>query len=176
MTKRILLAGILGGIAMFLWSSVAHVMLPLGQTGIKEIPNEASVLSAMYTSLGQKSGMYMFPGMELGAHPTREQDQAAMQHYGEKLAGNPSGLLIYQPPGAMAQARLTSFGSRVGFVTLMGVLAAITTNISYWNWYGFPASYTAAYMTIEIVGYLVIGIVAALVMKNATPKVLVTAA
>jgi len=201
MTKRILLAGILGGIAMFLWSSVAHVMLPLGQTGIKEIPNEASVLSAMYTSLGQKSGMYMFPGMELGAHPTREQDQAAMQHYGEKLAGNPSGLLIYHPPGAkaltpgqlatefltelaealivvflLAQTRLTSFGSRVGFVALVGFLAAITTNISYWNWYGFPASYTAAYMTIEIVGYLVIGIVAALVMKNAAPKVLVTAA
>ena len=201
MTKRILLAGILGGIAMFLWSSVAHVMLPLGQTGIKEIPNEASVLSAMYTSLGQKSGMYMFPGMELGAHPTREQDQAAMQHYGEKLAGNPSGLLIYHPPGAkaltpgqlatefltqlaealivvflLARTRLTSFGSRVGFVALVGFLAAITTNISYWNWYGFPASYTAAYMTIEIVGYLVIGIVAALVMKNAAPKVLVTAA
>jgi hypothetical protein len=201
MTKRMLLAGILGGIAMFLWSSVAHVMLPLGQTGIKEIPNEASVLSTMYTSLGEKSGMYIFPGMELGAHPTREREHAAMQHYGEKLAGNPSGLLIYHPPGAkaltpgqlatefltelaealivvflLAQTRLTSFGSRVGFVTLMGVLAAITTNISYWNWYGFPASYTAAYMTIEIVGYLVIGIVAALVMKNGTPKVLVTAA
>jgi len=201
MTKRILLAGILGGIAMFLWSSVAHVMLPLGQTGIKEIPNEASVLSTMYTSLGEKSGMYMFPGMELGAQPTREQEHAAMQHYGEKLAGNPSGLLIYHPPGAkaltpgqlaaefltelaealivvflLAQTRLTSFGSRVGFVTLMGLVAAITTNIPYWNWYGFPASYTAAYMTIEIVGYLVIGIVAALVMRNSAPKSLVTAA
>jgi len=201
MTKRILLAGILGGIAMFLWSSVAHVILPLGHAGIEEIPNEASVLSAMYASLGEKSGMYLFPGMELGAHPTREQEHAAMQHYGEKLAGNPSGLLIYHPPGAkaltpgqlaaefltelaealivvflLAQTRLTSFGSRVGFVTLVGILAAITTNISYWNWYGFPASYTAAYMTIEVVGYLVIGIVAALVMRNSTPKGLVTAA
>jgi hypothetical protein len=186
---------------MFLWSSVAHVVLPLGQTGIKEMPKEAAVLSAMYTSLGEKSGMYMFPGMELGANPTREQEHAAMQHYGEKLAGNPSGLLIYHPPGAkaltpgqlatefltelvealivvflLAQTRLMSFGSRVGFVTLVGLVAAITTNISYWNWYGFPASYTAAYMAIEIVGYLVIGIVAALIMRNATPKVLVTAA
>jgi hypothetical protein len=201
MTRRVLLAGILGGIAMFLWSSVAHVILPLGQTGIKEIPNEASVLSAMYTSLGEKSGMYMFPGIELGVHPTREQEHAAMQHYGEKLAGNPSGLLIYHPPGAkaltpgqlatefltelvealivvflLAQTRLTSFGSRVGFVSLVGVLAVITTNISYWNWYGFPARYTAAYMTIEIVGYLVIGIVSALVMRNSAAKSLVTAA
>ena len=155
----------------------------------------------MHASLGEKSGLYMFPGMEPGANPTREQQHAAMEHYGEKLAANPSGLLIYHPPGAkalttgqlvteflsevvealivvflLAQTRLTSFGSRVGFVTLAGVLAAITTNISYWNWYGFPGSYTAAYMTSEIVGYLVVGMVAALVMKSGAPKALVTAA
>jgi hypothetical protein len=201
MTKHILLAGILGGIAMFVWASLAHMVLPLGQTGIKEIPNEASVLSAMHSNLGEKSGLYMFPGMELGANPTREQQHAAMEHYGEKLAANPSGLLVYHPPGAkaltpgqlatefltevvealmvvflLAQTRLTSFGPRVGFVTLAGVLAAITTNISYWNWYGFPGSYTTAYMTIETIGYLVAGIVAALIMKSSAPKTLVTAA
>ena len=76
----------------------------------------------------------------------------------------------------LAQTRLTSFGSRVGFVTLAGVLAAITTNIPYWNWYGFPGSYTAAYMTIEIVGYLAAGIVAALIMRSGAPKTLVTSA
>ena len=201
MTKRILLAGILGGIAMFVWASLAHMVLPLGQTGIKEIPNEPSVLSAMRSGLGEKSGFYMFPGMELGANPSREQQHAAMEHYGEKLAANPSGLLIYHPPGAkalttgqlitefltevvealivvflLAQTRLTSLGSRVGFVTLAGVLAAITTNIPYWNWYGFPGSYTAAYMTIEIVGYLAAGIVAALIMKSGTSKTLMTSA
>jgi len=63
MTKRILLAGILGGIAMFVWASLAHMVLPLGQTGIKEIPNEAAVLSAMRSSLGEKSGFYMFPAL-----------------------------------------------------------------------------------------------------------------
>ena len=201
MTKRILLAGILGGIAMFVWASLAHIVLPLGQTGIKEIPKETSVLSAMHSSLGEKSGMYMFPGMELGASPTREQQHVAMEHYGEKLAGNPSGLLIYHPPGAkvltpgqliteflteviealivvflLAQTRLTSFGSRVGFVTLAGLLAAIATNISYWNWYGFPGTYTAAYMTIEVVGYLVVGMVAALIFKKSAPRTLVTTA
>jgi hypothetical protein len=200
MTKRVLLAGILGGIAMFVWASLAHIVLPLGQTGIQEIPNEGSVLTAMQSSLGAKSGFYMFPGMALGPNPTREQQRFAMEHYGEKLAANPSGLLVYHPPGAkalrpgqliteflteviealivvflLAQTRLTSFGSRVGFVTLAGVLAAITTNISYWNWYGFPGSYTAAYMSIEIVGYVIIGMVAALILRNSAPKNVATA-
>ncbi|MGD0309188.1 MAG: hypothetical protein ABSC02_07855 [Acidobacteriota bacterium] len=38
MTKKIILAGVLGGIAMFAWSSLAHMVLPLAATGIGEIP------------------------------------------------------------------------------------------------------------------------------------------
>jgi hypothetical protein len=193
MTKRILLAGVLGAIAMFLWSSLAHVVLPLAKTGIQEIPNEQLVLSAMQTSLGATPGLYFFPGIGLGPDATRQQENAAMQQYDQKLATNPSGLLIYHPPGAkaltpgqlvtefitefieallvvflLAQTRLATFASRVGFVTLAGIMAAITTNLPYWNWYGFPTNYTIAYMTIEIVGYVVVGIVAAVVMKNRT--------
>jgi hypothetical protein len=49
---RILLAGILGGIAMFVWTSIAHMALPLGEAGINEIPNESAVLIAMQSSMG----------------------------------------------------------------------------------------------------------------------------
>ncbi len=65
----------------------------------------------------------------------------------------------------LAQTRLTSYGARVGFVLLAGLLAAIATNISYWNWYGFPAVYTASYMSIQLVGFLCVGLVGALVLK-----------
>jgi hypothetical protein len=56
MMKRILLAGVLGGVAMFVWASIAHLVLPLGTTGIKEIPNEESVLAGMQTQMGGASG------------------------------------------------------------------------------------------------------------------------
>ena len=67
----------------------------------------------------------------------------------------------------LTQTRIESFGGRVGFVLLAGILAAITTNIPYWNWYGFPTRYTAAYMFIEIIGFLCVGLVAALLLKRA---------
>ena len=54
---RILLAGVLGGIAMFVWTSIAHMALPLGEAGINEIPNESVVLSAMQSSIGEKTGL-----------------------------------------------------------------------------------------------------------------------
>jgi hypothetical protein len=35
MAKKILLAGILGGLALFAWESLAHMVLPLGDAGIR---------------------------------------------------------------------------------------------------------------------------------------------
>ena len=62
---RILLAGVLAGIAMFVWTSIAHMALPLGEAGINEIPNESAVLSAMQSSMGDNAGLYIFPGLEV---------------------------------------------------------------------------------------------------------------
>jgi hypothetical protein len=194
MTTRIILAGVLGGIAMFIWTSVAHMALPLGEAGIKEIPNEQSVTSALQTAMGDQSGLYFYPGAGLGPNPTREQKSEAMKHMEEKLKTNPTGILIYHPPAypfsmarcltvefstelleailvvfLLAQTGIVSFGGRVGFVLVAGILAAVATNISYWNWYGFPTVYTCAYMTIQIVGFLCIGIVAALTLGRRSP-------
>jgi hypothetical protein len=191
MTKRIILAGVLGGIAMFIWTSIAHMVLPLGEAGIREIPNESAVLAAMQSNIGQQSGLYLFPGFALGPNPTRQQKKEAIKGLAEKYANNPSGILMYHPPGRalmmgrwlgiefatellesllvvflLAQTRLSSFGGRVGFVTVAGILAAIATNVSYWNWYGFPCAYTASYMFIQIVGFICAGLIAGFVLRK----------
>lgn len=190
--KRIFLAGLLGGIAMFIWTSLAHMVLPLGEAGIGEIPNEAAVLDAMEKNIGQQSSLYIFPGFGLGPDATHEQKSNAMKHMGENLARHPSGILMYHPAGTrplvmgrylsiefltefievllalllLSKTRLTTFGGRVGFIFGAGLLAAIATNISYWNWYGFPAVYTAAYVVTQLVGFLCAGLVAGLVLKK----------
>ncbi len=69
----------------------------------------------------------------------------------------------------LAQTRIVSFVGRVGFVLVVGILAAITTNVSYWNWYGFPGAYTANYMLIQIIGFLLVGVVAALLLPKRAP-------
>jgi hypothetical protein len=78
-SMRILLAGILGGIVMFIWTSIAHMALPLGEAGIGEIPNESVVLSAMQSSIGEKTGLYIFPGLGLGKNASREEKNEAMK-------------------------------------------------------------------------------------------------
>ena len=188
---KIFLAAILGAVAMFIWTAIAHMALPLGETGIAEIPNESAVLGALQSSIGDQTGLYIFPGMGIGTDASRQEKSEAMKHMNEKLAANPSGILMYHPPGRpfafgkalmiefitqlieailvvllLAQTRIETFAGRVGFVLAAGILAAIATNISYWNWYGFPTTYTASYMLIQIVGFFIVGIVAALVLRR----------
>jgi hypothetical protein len=57
-------------------------------------------------------------------------------------------------------------GGLAMFIAVVGVIAAIATNISYCNWYGFPGAYTASYMTITAVGYIIAGAVVAAVLAR----------
>ena len=191
---RILLAGILGGLAMFIWTSIAHMALPLGEAGINEMPNESTVLSAMQSSMGDKTGLYIFPGLGVGKNATRDEKNEAMKQTQQRIAANPSGILMYHPPGRqfafgkslaiefgtevlqailviwlLTQTRIGSIGGRVGFVLIARILATITTNVSYWNWYGFPGVYTASYMLIELVGFALVGVIASLMLPKRSP-------
>ena len=192
---RVLLAGILGGIAMFIWTSIAHIATPLGMIGVKEIPNEQAVLTAMQNSMGSAHGLYIFPGTGLSPNASSSERSAAMSKYQEMLDKNPSGILIYHPAGAkvmimnqlvhefafevfealllailLSMAVLPKFGSRLVFVVVVGLIAAVTTNLSYKNWYGFPSDYTHAAMFVEAMKYVVAGTVIALLLGKVSAR------
>jgi len=191
--KRILLAGILGGFTLFVWLFVAHELLGLGEVGVKEIPNEAAVLGAMQAAIPD-TGFYIFPGFGLGPKPTREQQNAAMPEYMKKYEKSGHGVLIYHPPSgpfnfgillgrefglnvlqALLAAWLLScaasgrtYPGRVAFVAVAGILAAMSTNVEYWNWYDFPGNYIAGYMTTQVSGFILAGLVIAAFVKSGT--------
>jgi hypothetical protein len=178
---------------MFIWSFIAHDVLPLGEIGVREFENEDAMLNALKANLGETPGFYHFPGHHAGPNATRQERSEAIKHAMEKAGTGPSGILIYHPSRQfefgkllgvefatelleailviflLTQTRIESYGGRVGFILVVGILGAITTNIPYWNWYGFPSNYTAAYMLIEIVGFLWVGLVAALILKSGSP-------
>jgi hypothetical protein len=191
---RIFLAGLLGAIAMFAWTAIAHMALPLGEAGVQNTMNDDELLSALKSTVKNKDGLYIYPTMGLPPDATHAQQSAAMEKYPEKLEKNPSGFFIFHPAGSrpmnmgkfltiefitelceallvvwlLSQTRLVTFGGRLGFVTTAGIIAAISTNVSYWNWWGFPTVYTASYMFIQVVGFFLVGIVAALMFRRVT--------
>ena len=191
---RILLAGLLGAIAMFAWTFVAHTLLPLGEAGVKNTANDEGLLTELKSTVKNKEGLYIYPTMGLAPDATHAEQSAAMEKYAQKLEKNPSGFFIFHPAGSrpmnmgkfltiefitelceailavwlLAQTRIVTFGGRIGFVIAAGIMAAIATNVSYWNWWGFPTVYTVSYMFIELVGFFLVGIVAAIMFRQVT--------
>lgn len=193
MSTRILLAGILGGVVMFIWNFVAHDLLPLGKMGVHILPNEDTITSALQTNLADNSGVYIFPSGGFTPGATGEQKQAAMKKAEEQMAAGAAGFLIYRSKRIfnfpkrliiqfatdvaeallavflLAQTGIRGFGGKVGFVLTAGILAAITTNVPYANWYGFPKDFTLGQMMIQVIGFLLVGIVAGLLLKRPNP-------
>jgi len=186
--KRILLAGVLGGVALFLWGGLSHMVIGLGEVGVRPLPQQQPVMDTLRASTPQ-AGFYFFPAPD------------SARKLPPDMEGGPRGILIYHPTGAtmamggqllnecilnILQALilafllslapgLTGYASRVGFVVLIGLLAGITTNVEYWNWYGFPANYTAAIVADRVIGFLAIGLIAAAFVKPGTAKMQVVA-
>ncbi len=178
MAKRILLAGVLGGFAFFVWGGLSHMVLGLGEVGVRNLPQQQPVMDAVKASLPQ-SGLYLFPNADKNGQVAADK------------VGGPYGIMIYQSAGAgasmtgqlinecildivaalfaaflLSQTRgLSGYLARVGFVTLLGLLVGGMTNLQYWNWYHFPSNYTLAYVSIAVVGFAIVGLISAAIVK-----------
>ncbi|MBI5647221.1 MAG: hypothetical protein HY962_09850 [Ignavibacteriae bacterium] len=183
--KRILLAALLGGLVMFVWTSVNHMLLPTAEMGVRSMPNEDPVIEALRNNVPEP-GMYYFPGFDLGEKMTPEQEAAWTQ----KHKTGPAGLLIYKPVGgepmppmmlvtefvstilaalfmALIAARLSgAYMKRVLLLSLLGLFGWVSISLSQWNWYSFPTAYFIADGIDQFVG----AIVGALLVAKLVPE------
>ena len=89
MFKKLLLAGVLGGLALFAWESIAHMALPLGEAGIRGFADhEAPMLAAMKEHI-KEPGFYYFPAPE-------DKPGQAQSRTRERRPGPPQR--AYEPP------------------------------------------------------------------------------
>lgn len=187
--KKIVLPGILAGLAVFVWSFISHMVLPLGEIGVKAVgANEDVVLSAMKGTLAEP-GFYMLPGVEM---KTATPEQLAAQQ--AKWKTGPTAVVIYNPTGwdAVSPGQLlrqlafqivcgliaafavsltvASLFSRALLVTLLGAFAWLTVNVPHWNWYGFPANFTLAQGADHLIAWLIGGLVIAWMIGRTEKK------
>lgn len=197
MAKRIVLAGVLGGIVYFVWLFIGHDVLPLGDTGIQGIANEDAVIAGLKQNIPQP-GFYFFPsGGMLAPGLSSEQRKAATSKMMEMYRTGPHGMLIFDPNGSepitarqivselgldvllmlvsawlLAQvAASAGYGRRVLFVVVLGLIPTLAEGLSYWNWYGFPMSYTLAQLLIYMVGFTLAGLLMAKFVQPGAAKV-----
>ena len=185
---RLIIAAIVGGLVMFFWGAFSHMVLQLGDTQIKALPNEAAVVAAMKANITEP-GFYLVPGME-NMHSATEEQQKAWE---EKYKAGPTAIVIYRPTGGEVMSAkqllfelgsnivaalfvayilsmmIPSFTKRVAAAALIGLSGWISINLSYWNWYGFPASFVGFEAIDQFVGWLLVGIAIAFIIRSKEP-------
>lgn len=173
MNARVVVAGLLAGLTIFVWEFVAHTVLPLGQVGVRPIPQQEQVLQTVAANV-KEHHLYLFPW---------EEDSAKSE---EAYRANPSGILVVTPAGrpfgfgrrlaneaaidvvggilaaflaVAAGLGGASIGRRLAFGATLGAFASLAIEFSYWNWYGFPSDYVAAQLVTAVVGWSLAAIV-----------------
>jgi len=171
--KRILVAAIVGGLIVFIWSAIAHMATPLGTMGLSVFPNEAPIVDAIRANV-PKSGMYFFPGMDPAQKPTPE--------YQKKYEAGPSGLLIVRigsgqmlsPRQLLSELVTNIIGAYIAAVlaammvgtmprrafaiALLAVFASVSLSFSYWIWYNFPPAFVLGELITEAIGWFLAGL------------------
>lgn len=95
MPCSLLIAGLIGGIAMFIWSSIAHTVLPIGEMGLHLPTDQPAALSALAQTAKAGEGIYMYPSIA----PEKMGDKAAMGAFVEEHRNSAFAFVVYQPGG-----------------------------------------------------------------------------
>lgn len=194
MTKRILLGALVGGIVVFIVGALLHTVLGLAAVGVKAIPQEDAVLSAMRSAI-HEPGFYIFPAPNMTPGRNKEQMQTDNAAYAGKYQQGPSGIMVYTPSNAplsygkllsgefvidlvgafflscilaMGAGGVSSYWKRVFAVTIAALFAAVFLGLEYWNWYNFPLNYTCAYIIIVVIEWFIAGLAMAAVVVGAS--------
>ena len=181
--NKILVGGIAGGVVLFLWGAFSHVVLPLGEVGVRTIPDEATMMEAMRMSMTEP-GFYLFPGE--GAQGSAEEQAVWRARHRQ----GPTGVIVYQPTGGepmpprtflleivsnILAALIAAFvASRVAgprwarwqIVALLGIFTWLVVEVPYWNWYGYPTDFTLAALVDAIVAWTLVGFVVTWFVKG----------
>jgi hypothetical protein len=193
MKKKLWLAGLLAALVMFIWGSIVHTVLPIGEMYVSTTPGEDAILASMKANMNA-SGFYLVPGESMAKARTlpKDQQEAAMKDFQAKWTAGPRAVVVYNAgvmPGmgpllareflatfmaalimtialVAALPNLRSFAARVLFVTALGLLPLLVVDISLWNWYQFPQAYLISETLDYVVGALLAGIFLAWFYRN----------
>jgi hypothetical protein len=189
MLIRVLIAGVAGGVLVFIMGALCHAGLQLQSRAIVNLPNEVAFTEAV-KSQNLKAGLYGFPGMP---NPAEGQDEAAAYaQTNERYKVGPSGLVLIAPTGedmmgpktllmewatntlaALLVAYVVSLaGPEVGFgrrwfaVLLIGAISWLSLSASYGIWYRFPHMFVHDELFCALLEWGVAGLAIAAIVKR----------
>jgi hypothetical protein len=176
--KNIFIAGLVGGVILFVWGFLAWVVLPLHSGSIKTFSNEEAVVSTMSAGSPAK-GVYMFP-----AQPPKSQ-VAETEAWIKRMEKGPTGMVVFDPGGmapmmplqmvigfvngvlsamlaawflSRSTAANRSYFARVAYCGALGIFISLTAHVVQWNWMNYPFNYISGVVVDTVIAWSLVGL------------------
>ena len=182
--KQVVMGGLVGGVVFFVYLWISWIALPFHTMAFTEVENTKPIADAMKAE-GYETGLYTVPSMT--EWEANEEDFVARHEAGPVIP-----FLVYYTDGMsmmspmmyikgiittlvaaflvalmmkLALPNLNGYMHRVLVATAFGVFAAVVGPLTLGNWMMFPAGYVWAEVLDQVLGWTLVGLVMAPVIK-----------
>lgn len=175
---RIGIAALIGAIILFVWQTISHMALPIGEMGFRVAPDEDPIIQSIAAG-APEAGVYMLPGLD----PAKYGDPATMAAWEAKAKSNRFSFLVVSPAQAdpmnmvpnlskqfvsnllaallatwLLAATAWTFGTRVLGGLAFGLFGWLANIVPQWNWYRFPTDFVIGGLLDQGIGWLLAGV------------------
>lgn len=174
--KKLILTTLIGAVAIFLWNAISWMGLQLHNQAFQNLPSATATSEFLQQLDG--AGVYHFPGIPEDGDFSKTAEISANGPVVSLMIAHPSGRAAFSGSRflmsflynllsvgivlfLLSQTVKNQFWSKWTFVTLFGAFAAICVELPLANWYGINASYVIPNLIDHLVGWGIVGLIAA---------------
>ena len=181
---RFVLAAIVGGVVIFIWGAISHMVLLKG-AGFSHLENDEVVAAELAHSIPH-DGLCFLPSADFSRSATNAEN-AALEARARK---GPTGMVLFHRSGSelvtgrklliqffsellaaaigvlVLSRTVAAYWLRVLMMGLIGTFGVLSISTIYWNWYGFPDAFFVAQLLDKAAGWLLAGAVMAAIVPR----------
>ncbi|NRB53692.1 MAG: hypothetical protein HRU41_38930 [Saprospiraceae bacterium] len=178
--KNVLLTILMGAVALFLWNAISWMGLQLHNQAFQNLPDTSPTADFIQQLPG--AGVYHFPGIPEDGDLSKVAEKAANGPVVSLMIAHPSGRVAFSGGRfflsfiynllsvaivvfLLSQTAKDQFWSKWSFVAIFGAFAAICVELPIANWYGIPAAYFLPNLADHLIGWSLVGLIAAKMIK-----------
>lgn len=195
MSRSVIVAALVGGLVVFVWSFVSWSLIPWHSSAMQSFVNEGEMSLALMAN-APEGGLYMMPGLPRGyATMSAEQKKAAdaqmvanmetsRYFFGVVRRRAPASpvrqmivALLFDVLAALLVAMLVmktgdmTYWGKVSFVMTAALAVGIIALVPQWIWFSFPTRWTLIMIADTLIAWLLGGMVIARVVRPRGPAV-----
>ncbi|MGD8277461.1 MAG: hypothetical protein PVH00_05515 [Gemmatimonadota bacterium] len=179
MTRRILLAAVLGTVALFFWNGVANTVFRLGpRLEMRQVPDERAVYEIVRQRVTEPGGYTLNPALTAAGEFPQDEPVFGLHYsgFGHEAAGTLMLVQILLAFGGTLLAALllmatservrSHFPGRLAFLVGVGLLVAMTGDLPRYGIGGLPASMALLAAASTVGSWLLAGAVMAWTLRD----------